>query len=183
MADPSTAIKIAFVVFGLGFLFFLFGFSSPYWHLMEWVDHGHPRTTYYGLWKHCQEQARYRSLPYDFCFSLISGDYARDYIRAAQFFETVGFLTALVSLIILLLSICIGSCQNRRILPILSAITAFAAAGCIILGCIIFGAKDEEKNNLSWAFALTLVGGILFAIVGVIVLVFSVIKKGTTESV
>nr|KAG5699900.1 hypothetical protein BaRGS_018199 [Batillaria attramentaria] len=100
-----------------------------------------------------------------------------DYIRATQFFETVGLLSAIVSFVLLLLGVCIATCRDRRILPILSAICAIGAAGCILLGCIIFGAKDVEKHHLSWAFALTIVGGIFFGVAGVLILIATVVIK------
>ena len=53
-----------------------------------------------------------------------------DYIRATQFFETVGFLAGLTSFIILLLGLCIPACQDRRILPILSSVIALGAGKC-----------------------------------------------------
>ncbi|KAK7487363.1 hypothetical protein BaRGS_00021452, partial [Batillaria attramentaria] len=127
MAEIATSMKIAFALMGVAFLFFVLGFCAPYWHLHEWVDMGRTQKVYYGLWKWCVEEQKYRQLPYDFCFSTISEQYGRDYIRATQFFETVGLLSAIVSFVLLLLGVCIATCRDRRILPILSAICAIGA--------------------------------------------------------
>ena len=77
MEDIGTPIKIGLVLYGLGFLFHVIGLGAPYWHVHEWVNYGHRTKTYYGVWKWCVEEQRYRNLPYDFCFSLISSGYAR----------------------------------------------------------------------------------------------------------
>lgn len=52
-----------------------------------------------------------------------------------------------------------------------------AAAGCILLGTVIFGANDAEEDHLSWAFALCIVGGIFFGVAGVLIIVASVVLK------
>ncbi|KAL8580177.1 hypothetical protein ACOMHN_059150 [Nucella lapillus] len=176
--EVRQPIRLGFILLGLGFLFHTLGLASPYWHEHEEVTFGKRSRTNYGLWRWCVEEERYRNIPYDYCFSMLDGgQYDRDYIRATQFFETVGFLAAIASIILLLLGVCITSCRDKRILPILAGIAAAGAAGCIILGCIIFGAKDYEKPHLSWAFALAIVGGIFYGLAGVLVFVATLVMK------
>lgn len=181
MVQIATSTKIAFALLGIGFLFFLIGFCAPYWHLHKWENRvgGEKRSIYYGIWRYCIEEQKYRASPYDFCYNMVSTTYGVDYVRATQFFETVGFLAALVSLVLLILAVCIVSCKNRKILPILSAVFSIVAAGCILLGAIIFGAQDYEKYYLSWAFALTIIGGIFFGVAGVLILVATIVMNNT----
>lgn len=49
------------------------------------------------------------------------------YTRATQFFETVGLIAAIASIVLLLLGVCVATCRDRRILPILSGICSIAA--------------------------------------------------------
>ena len=69
--------------------------------------------------------------------------------------------------------VCACVCVCVRVCVRVSVFTA----GCIILGCIIFGAKDVEKHHLSWAFALAIIGGIFFGVAGVLVLVATIVIK------
>ena len=72
-------------------------------------------------------------------------------------------------------SVCVCACVCVCVCVCVS-VSVFTA-GCIILGCIIFGAKDVEKHHLSWAFALAIIGGIFFGVAGVLVLVATIVIK------
>ncbi|XP_025091383.1 uncharacterized protein LOC112562362 isoform X2 [Pomacea canaliculata] len=177
MADVQLMIQVAFVCMCLGFLFHLIAFTAPHWRRSYNVTASNASANIsYGIWRQCL-------LPR---FRLQRGTSDEDrcgpfpltgYTRATQFFETVGLIAAIASIVLLLLGVCVATCRDRRILPILSGICSIAAAGCILLGTVIFGANDAEEDHLSWAFALCIVGGIFFGVAGVLIIVASVVLK------
>lgn len=192
MAVIPVTVKIAFVVLAVGLIIFLVGFGSPYWYYREIYQSPYGRRGMYmegeehmGLWKYCHDfysWARNRQsakVHVQSCGNLLGTAETRlnDELRATQFFETAGFLAILPAILLLVLSVFIDSCKERRILPILSAVFALLSAGCIIIGAIIFGATDLFKDYLSWAFALSIVGGVLFGVSGVLIIIGAILKK------
>ncbi|XP_025091382.1 uncharacterized protein LOC112562362 isoform X1 [Pomacea canaliculata] len=178
MASIATPLIVAFVLLGIGLLLHIIGFAVPQWHDQEWMTSERylVRVTY-GLWRYCYNSWHRRSMDPEVCTSIVDSQYDRGYTRATQFFETVGLIAAIASIVLLLLGVCVATCRDRRILPILSGICSIAAAGCILLGTVIFGANDAEEDHLSWAFALCIVGGIFFGVAGVLIIVASVVLK------
>ncbi|BFZ11261.1 hypothetical protein BsWGS_14300 [Bradybaena similaris] len=185
-------VKVAFVLIAVGLIIFLIGFFSPYWtyrefhtkpglQIRKYMD-GHIN---YGLWTFCRDTEEYYDVRtknglnrIDDCWSLVNHPYySNAETKVAQFFETVGFLLVLASTVLLLIAVLAGSCKDRRILPILSAVFCLSAAGAILLGTIIYGTADLHKRDLSWAFALAIVGGIIFAVAGVFIIIGAILKK------
>ncbi|XP_052212219.1 uncharacterized protein LOC127831284 [Dreissena polymorpha] len=91
------------------------------------------------------------------------------WLKATQAFEVLGFIAAVVALILIILYIFVPATIGKRIVFILSILACFAAAGCILLGIIIFGSVIQY--NLSWSFALCCIAGIIFAISGLLLVV------------
>ncbi|CAG5132683.1 unnamed protein product [Candidula unifasciata] len=192
MTTLPLTLKVAFVLIPIGLIIFLIGFCSPYWTYREihTKPSGRIRTymdgyVSYGLWTFCRDTEEYYDrqtksglVKIDDCWSLVNNPgFSNAETRVAQFFETVGLLLVLASTVLLVISLFVDSCKDRRILPILSAVFCLSAAGTILLGTIIFGTADLHERDLAWAFALAIVGGIIFAIAGVFIIVGAILKK------
>ncbi|XP_052761374.1 uncharacterized protein LOC128204072 isoform X6 [Mya arenaria] len=88
------------------------------------------------------------------------------WLKATQAFETLGFIAAVAALILIVLYVFVPATSGKRIVFILSMVACFIAAGCILLGIIIYGTKMDY--NLSWSFALCCIAGIIFAVAGLL---------------
>lgn len=141
--EASLLLKVGLVLMGLGLLLDLIGFVSDYWSAADTV-YG---TAHNGLWDVA---------------------YPPSWFEAVQAFETIGFIAAIASLVLVILYIFVPATAGKKIVFILSMLACFAAAGCIILGIIIYGAK---MDNLSWSFVLCTIAGIIFGISGILLIV------------
>ncbi|XP_041360855.1 uncharacterized protein LOC121377062 isoform X1 [Gigantopelta aegis] len=163
MADFSSLsgyAKGSLVLILLGCLLDVIGFGSPYWISAP--------GQHQGLWKLCIS---------DICYDLLNArQYLPGWLRATQFFETVGLILIGAAGILLILTILVQMFRDKKIFPILNAILCFAAAGCIFVGVIIYGTQDGFSSYLSWAFALCIVGGILVGVAGVLLIVSAVAR-------
>ncbi|XP_046560918.1 uncharacterized protein LOC124269963 [Haliotis rubra] len=95
------------------------------------------------------------------------------WLRATQFFETVGLIAIGIAAVILFLSLVVQSLRNKKLVTILNALTCFVAFGTIIVGAIIYASRSNNSSYLSWAFALCIVGAILEGVAGTLILVGS----------
>ncbi|XP_053382970.1 uncharacterized protein LOC123540326 isoform X7 [Mercenaria mercenaria] len=139
--ETPLLVKVSFIMTSVGFLFHLIGFASEYWQ-----KYGRFHS---GLWPNSS------NLP--------------SWFEATQAFETLGFIAAIVALVLIVLYIFVPQTSGKRIVFILGMVACFAAAGCIILGIIIYGSKVE--TNLSWSFALCTIAGIIFGVSGILLIV------------
>lgn len=158
--NASLFAKISFFVELVGFLFHMVAFYTNSWTVytfMPMPPHDFYVTRYIGLWKTCS--ANYAKYDCRYFESLAS------WFEAVQAFETLGFIAGIVALILIILYVFVPATSGKKIVSILSMLAAFAAAGCIILGIIIYGAKSHD---LSWSFALCTIGGVLFGIAGLL---------------
>lgn len=151
-AQAGLFVKVSFVLALAGFLFHIIGFSSEYWRS---VDLG-ILNFHEGLWTYGNNVQLH------------------SWFEATQAFETLGFIAALAALVLIVLYIFVPQTSGKRIICILSMLACFAAAGCIMLGIIIYGSKVER--NLSWSFALCCIAGIIFGVSGVLLLI-DMVKK------
>ncbi|XP_052761373.1 uncharacterized protein LOC128204072 isoform X5 [Mya arenaria] len=146
----STMIKVVFILSILGVILQLVGFATPYWN-------NYP-SSHRGLWKACHET---------FHGSQCGSYYGEPgWLKATQAFETLGFIAAVAALILIVLYVFVPATSGKRIVFILSMVACFIAAGCILLGIIIYGTKMDY--NLSWSFALCCIAGIIFAVAGLL---------------
>ncbi|XP_052236344.1 uncharacterized protein LOC127848086 isoform X5 [Dreissena polymorpha] len=136
----STALKATLILVIVGVVLQLIGFATSSW--IAWYNWSA------GLWSYANEPG---------------------WLKATQAFEVLGFIAAVVALILIILYIFVPATSGKRIVFILSILACFAAAGCILLGIIIYG--SEVKHNLSWSFALCCIAGIIFAISGLLLVV------------
>ncbi|XP_046583942.1 uncharacterized protein LOC124291078 isoform X1 [Haliotis rubra] len=157
MADLSSTsiwVKVCLVLIPLGGLFHLIGFASPYW-----VNDG---TNNSGLWRLCTN-----TVCIDF---LHPGITLQGWLRATQFFETVGLIAIAAAAVLLFLSIFVQALKDKKIITIINALACFGACGTIIIGAIIYGSQDRPVAYLSWAFALCIVGAIMEGVAGALII-------------
>ncbi|XP_045181187.1 uncharacterized protein LOC123540326 isoform X1 [Mercenaria mercenaria] len=162
----SLLSKIVLGLIIIAFILDMIGFYTTNWSTIEYIDPF--RITerlrveeYIGLWKHCIV-TRYMAKCSNF------KNYG-SWFEATQAFETLGFIAAIVALVLIVLYIFVPQTSGKRIVFILGMVACFAAAGCIILGIIIYGSKVE--TNLSWSFALCTIAGIIFGVSGILLIV------------
>ncbi|XP_060555718.1 uncharacterized protein LOC132716451 isoform X7 [Ruditapes philippinarum] len=140
--EKPVLIKVTFILSIVGLLLDLIGFVTEYWS-----KYGYSHS---GLWSY----SGYTNLP--------------SWFEATQAFETLGFIAAIVALVLIVLYVFVPQTSGKKIVFILAMLACFAAAGCIILGIIIYGSK---MDNLSWSFALCCIAGIIFGISGILLVV------------
>ncbi|XP_045181189.2 uncharacterized protein LOC123540326 isoform X3 [Mercenaria mercenaria] len=165
--SAPTLLKVVLVLALIGFVLDLIGFATAYWRSWEGRDiYGHYAEGNEGLWRSCWS-GRHRGGrgTYETCGKTIGPSW----FEATQAFETLGFIAAIVALVLIVLYIFVPQTSGKRIVFILGMVACFAAAGCIILGIIIYGSKVE--TNLSWSFALCTIAGIIFGVSGILLIV------------
>ncbi|XP_060555713.1 uncharacterized protein LOC132716451 isoform X2 [Ruditapes philippinarum] len=157
--------KIVFVLVLVALLLHMIGFYTTYWAVFDYIDPFRKTELlqvreYEGMWKYCV-QTRYMMK----CHNFKSHG---SWFEATQAFETLGFIAAIVALVLIVLYVFVPQTSGKKIVFILAMLACFAAAGCIILGIIIYGSK---MDNLSWSFALCCIAGIIFGISGILLVV------------
>ncbi|KAK3087285.1 hypothetical protein FSP39_004133, partial [Pinctada imbricata] len=95
---------------------------------------------------------------------------------AVRTFEAIGFLATLGAIFFLILYTCVPKTSGSKIVAILTTLALFGACGCIMIGVIIYG-SNNNTDYLSWAFALSCVGGILFGVAGLLTVVSMCARK------
>ncbi|KAK3789686.1 hypothetical protein RRG08_034899 [Elysia crispata] len=195
MADSKGIfIKISLILLVIGLIIFVIGFGAPYWIKVDLDVEPTLLDRYYyrgnvhsGLWSTCEDYERWasevrtsRRYRVDECFAFLGHTdryVMSDELRATQFFETIGLIGLVATIVTLLLGVCVESLKGQRIVAIVAALFCLASAGSIILGTIIYGSKEVIKDSLSWAFALTVVSGIFFIVIGIIIVVGAIVNK------
>ena len=87
--------------------------------------------------------------------------------------ECLGAVAAIATLGLVVIYLFLAG--GKSVVRILAILGSFVAAGIILLGIIIYGAT--VKDNLSWSYALTIIGGIFYGLTGVLLIVSIVIAK------
>ncbi|KAK3092752.1 hypothetical protein FSP39_006878 [Pinctada imbricata] len=145
MIVMSIYLKIALGLLIAAFVCQLIGFAAPYWNSYSYSS--------LGLWQACNQVQCYEY-------------HASAKISAVRAFEVIGFIILAVVLLLLLIYICKDA---NPILILISLILCFVAAGCILLGVIIWAAGGYG-SGLSWAFVLCIIAGILALIAGILLI-------------
>ncbi|VDH98655.1 uncharacterized protein LOC143068275 [Mytilus galloprovincialis] len=153
----SVYFKVAFALICVGLVFEVIGFASPYWQ--SW-DNRYGDTNN-GLWQQCSDQ--YKQLRHgDRCYKYGRIDTA---LGAARAFSAIAVILFVVLLILLLIYWC--QCP-RSDLILACIIISFITAACAFIGVICWA--SEYDHNLSWAFYLCVIAGILAVIAGILLI-------------
>ncbi|XP_045181191.2 uncharacterized protein LOC123540326 isoform X5 [Mercenaria mercenaria] len=153
--DKPLLLKVGFAIVLIDVIVLCAGLFTPFWSRTDQIGPGHE-----GLWAGCYKSE---------CWNIYDFAPLPSWFEATQAFETLGFIAAIVALVLIVLYIFVPQTSGKRIVFILGMVACFAAAGCIILGIIIYGSKVE--TNLSWSFALCTIAGIIFGVSGILLIV------------
>ncbi|XP_048259673.1 uncharacterized protein LOC124123853 isoform X4 [Haliotis rufescens] len=143
--EASKFTRIAFGLAVGGFLTDIIGFPSPYWVVGPLSSQG--------LFQGCA-LGECVSLPMD----LMLG-----WEKAVMAMEVLGFLACLGCFVLMVLYAHVKN--DQTILQTMAIGLAFAAAGLILLGVIIYGAKLSGVT-FGWSFGMTIVSGLFLIGVG-----------------
>ncbi|CAC5425555.1 unnamed protein product [Mytilus coruscus] len=152
----SVYFKVAFALICVGLVFEVIGFASPYW--VSWETRSGDANT--GLWQHCSDQFESRGGDRCYKYSRISTA-----VGAARAFSAIAVILFVVLLILLLIYWC--QCP-RSDLILACIIISFITAACAFIGVICWASKFD--SNLSWAFYLCVIAGILAVIAGILLI-------------
>ncbi|KAK7484098.1 hypothetical protein BaRGS_00024710 [Batillaria attramentaria] len=156
--DSLTKIgKIGLLLLIIGAVFFLVGFSVPYWMSIASTD--------YGLWEYCVG-------------SICGGKIVRakgnelgnkDWYRGTQALACLALIALIVTVVLLLLFVC-GKPKKFLLIAIVLDI---AAAAFAILAAVVFGSEADKYLgvSLNWGFAFDIIGGIFFGVSAALFLV------------
>ncbi|XP_067681776.1 uncharacterized protein [Haliotis asinina] len=145
--DASKFSRIAFGLAVGGFLTDIIGFPSPYWIAGSNLSQGLFQTCALGK-----------------CVSLPAG-LLPGWAKGVIAMEILGFLACLGSFVLMVLYVHVKNDQKN--LQTIATGLAFAAAGFILIGIIIYGSK-LSSSTFGWAFGMTIVSGLFHIGVGVL---------------
>ncbi|XP_052761369.1 uncharacterized protein LOC128204072 isoform X2 [Mya arenaria] len=169
--NASCCAITSFVLAVCAYILHMFGFYTVGWATADFPPGATNQLSvawYFGLWDECyaagavfrcrKQGCEPDGYPVWFPYT--------GWLKATQAFETLGFIAAVAALILIVLYVFVPATSGKRIVFILSMVACFIAAGCILLGIIIYGTKMDY--NLSWSFALCCIAGIIFAVAGLL---------------
>lgn len=120
---------------------YVMGFATP-----AWSKDDHERI---GLWEHC------------ICNEI---EKAQDWFHAVQAMIAIGLIFLLLALIAACIYLCVHAVsKNTTIVALI--ILCFLGVLFMVIGFIIYGVK---ANNLSWSFALTVLGAVFTLLAGIL---------------
>ncbi|ESO94186.1 hypothetical protein LOTGIDRAFT_232446 [Lottia gigantea] len=141
-----------FMIGALAFGIIAFGFDLVGISLPGWVQSRY-------LWKSCSAGG---------CTFISFKDLPSD-IKAGLAFNVLGFLAGGAAVLVIILYIfCL---RNNNIVRVVGMITAFVAAGLIMVGVIIIGTSDEVKRGakVGTPMILAIIGAVCYIVTGVLV--------------
>ncbi|XP_059161562.1 uncharacterized protein LOC131944766 [Physella acuta] len=145
-----AALAGAAGIIGLGSLLHLVGMATPHW--LKLNDPGS-----IGLWQVCIQ----------FCLTI---EDKAGWLIACDFFSVMGVLSSVAALVLIAFSFFNafkGRPQHSTIPIFLTASTSLAAT-CIIICIIIFASKTVHTSLLGYSFYLSIAGGVLITIGGIL---------------
>ncbi|ESO82075.1 hypothetical protein LOTGIDRAFT_237157 [Lottia gigantea] len=134
---------LAVILAGIGCLFHLIGLSVVYWVVSDPFVSGYGS----GLWQQCG-------------LTCASYSYTPDYWKATQAFVIIGLLIGVGGLVMSL----VAMIQKTRMFRLLGMVGCAAAALCILLAIIIFGASITlgRGTQWGWGFILCIISSFFF---------------------
>lgn len=157
--DAPGVVKVAFVCIFLGFVLNIVGFALPYW-TSSFLGHQ-------GLWQYC-----FGDGIGDNCYK---HNILSDWFESVRTFEAIGFIASIVTVLFVILYVCVSKTSGSKIVAILSSLLSIGTAGVVLLGIFIYLGK-MDLDYISWALGLSVAGGILFGLSGIL-LIISICSK------
>ncbi|XP_046577338.1 uncharacterized protein LOC124285195 [Haliotis rubra] len=152
-SEASMLSKVGLGLAGAALLFDVIGFATDNWMQADLLN--------FGLFKVCTIGR---------CVSF--GSLEADWQTATKALVILGFLLGLGSLALIIIYLFFKT--DQMLFKTISFVLAFAAAGFTIVGIIVFAAKATEVStgyDLSWSFALTIIGGLLYGATGTVLVI------------
>ncbi|XP_071079191.1 uncharacterized protein [Haliotis cracherodii] len=153
-SEASVLSKVGLGLAGAALLFDVIGFATDSWMAASGsIDFST------GLFKMCSVGV---------CVSI---DTEEDWLKGTKALVILGFLLGLGSLAVIIVYLFFKT--DQMLFKTVGLALSFAAAGFTIIGIIVFAAKGTEGSktmNLSWSFALTIIGGLLYSATGIVLL-------------
>ncbi|XP_022338986.2 uncharacterized protein LOC111134338 [Crassostrea virginica] len=127
-----------------------------------------------GLWNHCSRSA----ISTDFTCCETVGNFFQSknqgipaWLHAVRFFQSVGLLTSLASLVFSVLCTFVSKTVKNRGVQIAAAVLNFLAAGSMLVGVSIYGGQYRYETWIksyypSWSFAFSIIAGVCYLISG-----------------
>lgn len=142
--------KIGFALFVVGIVFFVVGFSVPYW--LVWPGYR------LGLWEYCGDYS---------CSSVLRVQergrddlFRSDWFRGTQALACLALITIIINFVIRILFIC----GKPKKFCLISVVLDCVAGALALLAAVVFGSKaDNISADLHFGFAFDIIGGIFFA--------------------
>ncbi|XP_048780864.1 uncharacterized protein LOC125683593 [Ostrea edulis] len=164
--EISLLMKLGTVALIVTTLFQLIGFGSSHWVLSVSTEYG--VIEYSGLWEKCADI----SIGYhDYeCEGFVWEDFqVSHWFRTIQTMESMGFVGLLTTIVLIGTYIFRTPLQGRKAVKRICITLCILCGTLIIVSCIIFASLKNtlrarhmpgSKAELSWSFALSLVGGL-----------------------
>ncbi|XP_061198204.1 uncharacterized protein LOC133206268 [Saccostrea echinata] len=131
-----------------------------------------------GLWNHCSKSAT--SPDFTCCetvgnFLGYHGRRIPAWLHASRFFQSVGLLTSMASVVFSILCTFVSPTVNKKGVRITAAVLNFLAAGGILIGVSIYGGQYRYESWMksyfpSWSFAFSVISGIFYLVTGFVYL-------------
>ncbi|XP_071080261.1 uncharacterized protein [Haliotis cracherodii] len=156
-SEASVLSKVGLGLAGAALLFDVIGFATDYWMSLS----AGSLVANFGLFKTCNGAS---------CSSLDSSGV--EWLTGTKALVILQFLLGLGSLAVIIVYLFFKT--DQQLFKMVAFILAFAAAGFTIIGIIVFAAKATEMYkifDLSWSFALTIIGGLLYGGTGIVLLI------------
>ncbi|KAK6181389.1 hypothetical protein SNE40_009247 [Patella caerulea] len=156
-SDISVLIKVSFVVSLVALIIHIIGYSTNYW-----VEYESPLYLYkyhQGLWRQCTGSNDSHA-----CMDIPASGSTVE-LKTTRAFETMGFLVGIASSFLMILA---HFARQKRIIRVLGTATAFGAGVLVFVGVIVFATDRPTAYEYGYSFALSIVGGILYVVTGMI---------------
>ncbi|XP_071080271.1 uncharacterized protein [Haliotis cracherodii] len=153
-SEASVLSKVGLGLAGAALLFDVIGFATD-----SWMAASGSNDFSTGLFKMCNVGV---------CVSINTEE---DWLKGTKALVILGFLLGLGSLAVIIVYLFFKT--DQMLFKTVGLALSFAAAGFTIIGIIVFAAKgteDSKTMNLSWSFALTIIGGLLYCATGIVLL-------------
>ncbi|XP_069134021.1 uncharacterized protein [Argopecten irradians] len=169
-SEASVLLKVALFILPLALILQIVGLATPNWSSVSGSRSGITVTANVGLWKACSSISNTGS-------ECVTYPDVLDWMKSSRAFAIIGMLGVAAAAILEALCTIVLNKASHKMAYILATVTAFIGAAAIILSVIIWGVNNDELGttadgspyDLSWSLFISIVGGVLSGIGGVLV--------------
>ncbi|ESO82978.1 hypothetical protein LOTGIDRAFT_169803 [Lottia gigantea] len=169
--DTTVFVKVGLVVTIVALIVQIIGYSTDFWESYDRPLALYKYSYNQGLWRLCTS-TNYTEGCMDIPQSASTIE-----LKTTRAFETLAFIFGFASIVLQLLSIFV---KQKKIITILINGSSFCAGLLVFIGIIVFATDKPTGYEYGYSFALTIVGGVLYVLAGLILIVD--VQKTTTTS-